>query len=309
MPLDQWGQPKLPAKAQRLHGEKPHKSDKVGYYLETHTGEIRTIPFRPAETPAKTQGKPTADEPAQPKPTRAPVTKKGEALIGELRTAALHQALHEAPIDDATLIGLLVLALGADNVSVTAPVGSDDYGSRAIRRKTVATLTAGGALTQDPTTLRGCARAMLAAILSCRVDGSSSGIAARHAGVAIDADQHLPSMATEEFLSCLSKTALNSAAETNAVAPCERAKDTRAAMIRAFRDRTWHYPEARFALQPDELAAQQRWSRAELDEPDIDGAGEDGGYDADACANGEQEPDGAWREDDGAGLGPAAAAA
>ena len=80
-------------------------------------------------------------------------------------------------------------------------------------------------------------------------------------------------------------------------------------MIRAFRDRTWHYPEARFALQPDELAAQQRWSRAELDEPDIDGAGEDGGYDADACANGEQEPDGTWREDDGAGLGPAAAAA
>ena len=309
LPLDQWGQPKLPAKAQRLHGEKPHKSDKVGYYLETHTGEIRTIPFRPAETPAKTQGKPTADEPAQPKPTRAPVTKKGEALIGELRTTALHQALLAAPIDDATLIGLLVLALGADNVSVTAPVGSDDYGSRTIRRKTVATLTAGGALTQDPTTLRGCARAMLAAILSCRVDGSSSGIAARHAGVAIDADQHLPTMATEEFLSCLSKTALNSAAGTTDVAPCDRAKDTRAAMIRAFRDRTWHYPEARFALQPDELAAQQRWSRAELDEPDIDGAGEDGGYDADACANGEQEPDGAWREDDGAGLGPAAAAA
>ena len=80
LPLDQWGQPKLPAKAQRLHGEKQHKSDKVGYYLETHTGEIRTIPFRPAETPAKTQGKPTADAPAQPKPTRAPVTKKGEAL-------------------------------------------------------------------------------------------------------------------------------------------------------------------------------------------------------------------------------------
>ena len=262
LPLDQWGQPKLPAKAQRLHGEKQHKSnEQVGYYLETHTGEIRTIPFRPAETPAQTQGKPTADAPAQPNPTRAPVTKKGEALIGELRTTALHQALLAASIDNSTLIGLL--ALGADNVSVTAPVGSDDDGNRQTRNRAAASLTAGGVLSRDPEALRGCARDMLAAVLSCQVDGSNSGSVARHAGVAIDADHYLPSMATEEFLRCLSKTALNAAAEANAVAPCERANDTRAAMIRAYRDRTWHYPAARFALQPDGFAAQQRWSQAE----------------------------------------------
>jgi ParB family chromosome partitioning protein len=266
--FDQYGQPKLPPKAQRLYGDKPRKTDKVGHYLNEHSGEIGTVVFRPAEPPTKTKGKPATDQPAVPsKPARPLVTKKGNALIGDLRTEALHQALHEAQIDDQRLIGLLILALAANNVSVTTPVGCDDYGGSRARSKITAALTAGGALTQDADTLRQCARDMLAAVLSCRVDVSSSGNVARHVGVAIDADRYLANMATEEFLSCLSKTALNDAAQANAVTPCERAKDTRAAMIRAFKQRTYLYPEACFALSPSELAGQQRWSTQMVDEP------------------------------------------
>ena len=307
--FDQHGQPKLPAKARQLyHGEKPRKTDQVGYYLAEHSGKIETITFRPPEPPTKTKGQTPATETTEPSKlgrARPPVTKKGEVLIGELRTAALHQALHEAPIEDPTLIGLLVLALAANNVSITAPIGSDDYGSRQTRNRAAAWLTSGGVLSQDPETLRGCARDMLAAVLSCQVDGSSSGTVARHAGVAIDADQHLPSMATEAFLACLSKAALNAAAEANAVTRCDRAKDTRAAMIRAFKERTYVYPDARFALSADERAAPQRWSTAIQDEPVAgeDSQSSDGHEEVDSGA------DDGWLDDGRESLEPNADAA
>ena len=44
-------------------------------------------------------------------------------MIGDLRTDALHQALADTPIEDDTLLGLLILAFGGDNVSVDS--GSD----------------------------------------------------------------------------------------------------------------------------------------------------------------------------------------
>ena len=39
-------------------------------------------------------------------------------MIGDLRTDALHQALADTPIEDDTLLGMLILAFGGDNVSV-----------------------------------------------------------------------------------------------------------------------------------------------------------------------------------------------
>ena len=44
-------------------------------------------------------------------------------MIGDLRTDALHQALADTPIEDDTLLGLLILAFGGDNVTVDS--GSD----------------------------------------------------------------------------------------------------------------------------------------------------------------------------------------
>ncbi len=234
------------------------------------------------------------------------MTKKGTALIGELRTEALHQALQEAEIDDVTLIGLLVLALGGDNVSVTTPVDPYPYGYRSETKRLATGLIEGGILTRDPASLRNRARAMLAAVLSCKIDASSSGMLARHAGVAIGADRWLASMANEEFLACLSKSALNAAAAASGVAPCNTGKATRAAFCRAFKDRHYVYPEARIELSPAELEAQQRWSGQE-DEvlPETPEAGEE----AEGRAGETGEPSGGEDSPEAEHLEPTAEAA
>ena len=258
--FDPYGQPKLPAKAQRLHGEKPRKTDTIGHYLDAHTGEIKTIAFRlPDQATKPKQGTATGTPETPPKATRpAAVTKKGMALIGELRTAALHQALEEAEIDDATLIGLLVLAFAGENVTVISP--GDSGGYHAETRRAAYPLVEGGSLTTDSATLRRSARAMLASVLSCQVGASGSGTMARHAGAVIGADAWLPNMASEEFLGCLSKAALNEVAMASEVGRFDRAKDTRAALCRAFKERTYVHPAARFALSASELEAERRWS-------------------------------------------------
>jgi ParB family chromosome partitioning protein len=72
------------------------------------------------------------------------------ALIGELRTEALHQALEEAEIDDAMLIGLLVLAFAGENVTVISP--GDSGGYHAETKRAAYPLVEGSSLTTDPTT-------------------------------------------------------------------------------------------------------------------------------------------------------------
>jgi ParB family chromosome partitioning protein len=149
--FDPYGQPKLPAKAQRLYGEKPRKTDTIGHYLDAHTGEIRTIAFRLPDPVTKPKQGTTAGTPeTPPKATRPSVTKKGMALIGELRTEALHQALEEAEIDDAMLIGLLVLAFAGENVTVISP--GDSGGYHAETKRAAYPLVEGSSLTTDPTT-------------------------------------------------------------------------------------------------------------------------------------------------------------
>ena len=277
--LDQYGQPKLPAKAQRLHGEKPRKTDTIGHYLDAHTGEIKTIAFRlPDQATKPNQGTAAGTPETPPKATRPAVTKKGMALIGELRTEALHQALEQAEIDDPTLIGLLVLAFAGENVSVISP--GDSY--RTETRRAARPLVEGGSLTREPALLRRHARAMLATVLSCKVDASGSGSMARHAGATIGADAWLPSMANEEFLGCLSKAALNEVAMASEVGRFDRAKDTRAALCRAFQERTFVYPQARFALGADELAAERRRPVPDPSdlEPEASAADDDGSDEA-----------------------------
>jgi len=183
---------------------------------------------------------------------RADVTQKGVAMIGDLRTEALHQALADTPIEDDTLLGMLILAFGGDNVAIDS--GSDLRGDD--RQAICRTLTEGGVLTADLDLLRHAARKILIGVLSCRENRSQSGSFARIAGEAIGASLRLPNMATEDFLSCLSRGALESAARAEGVNTAPRAKDTRARMVTRFHEGTFVYPSARFLLTPKEQEAE-----------------------------------------------------
>jgi ParB/RepB/Spo0J family partition protein len=264
LPVDEYGQRQLPKKAQVLYG-KPGKTDLVGHYIDARTGAVETVVYRLPEPrkaakpagsaggagglPGLPGGEAGDDLPAaRPRPD---VTQRGVAMIGDLRTDALHQALADAPIEDDTLLGLLILAFGASNVTVHSgsDVRLDD------RRAICRTITEGGVLTGDRDLLRQAARQMLAGVLSCRDNVSQSGPVALIAGEAIGASLRLPNMATEEFLSCLSRGALERVAVAESVNIAPRAKDTRARMIARFREGNFIYPGALFRLTPDEPAA------------------------------------------------------
>jgi hypothetical protein len=270
LPVNDYGQGQVPKKAERIYG-KPGKTDLIGHYIDARTGEVQTIAYRLPEPKkaakpvdggkAGTGAAPGAvnegadedddDDDASTLRTRADVTLKGIAMIGDLRTDALHQALADTPIEDDTLLGLLILALGCDNVSVDS--GSDMRGED--RKAICRTLTEGGILTGDPALLRQAARRMLTGVLSCRDNRSQSGPLARIAGETIGASLRLPNMATEAFLSCLSRTALETVAKAENVNIAPRAKDTRARIVARFKDGTLVYPGALFRLAPEEQAA------------------------------------------------------
>lgn len=247
---DDYGHPVLPKKAERVWG-KPAKGDIVGHYLDPRSAEVKTVTYRlPAEkAAARGAGKNAAPTELPEKPRRPDVTQKGNAIIGDLRTDALHEALREDAASDVVLMAFLVLALGSRNVSVQSGVNDN----RSDREAICSALIQGGALTLDEEAVRAAARAMLVQTLSCRDNMSNSGISARIAGDAIGATLRLPSMATDDFLSCLSRQALEREAAANGVRIETRVKDTRAAMVRHFEGATWHYPDAVFALKAQEL--------------------------------------------------------
>jgi len=263
VPVDEYGHVQLPKKAERVFG-KPGKTDLVGHYIDVRTGEAQTVAYRLPQP--KTAGKPADGTKATPgtvgdggddggetptAKTRADVTQKGVAMIGDLRTDALHRALADTPIEDDTLFGMLILAFGGDNVTVES--GSDVRGTD--RRTICRAITEGGVLTADRDLLRRAAREMLTGVLSCRENRSQSGSFARIAGEAIGASVQLPNMATEDFLSCLSRGALEAAARTEGVNIAPRAKDTRSRLVTRFKDGTFVWPGALFRLTVEEQAA------------------------------------------------------
>lgn len=249
---NEWGAPNLPKGAFHHYGE-PRENDLIGHCLDGRTGGIRTFVYALPEARSQDDSDERSGETAVAPKTRPDVTAKGMAMIGDYRTDALHKALQERPIDDQQLIGLLVLALGARNVDVKSGVTGRTYGSE--RPRIAERLTDAGGLTTDPDTLRQAARDMLVEVLSCRENHSASGIGARHAGAAIVADQYLPSMATNEFLPCLSKVALERAATASELNAGPRAKDTRALIADRFKEAIWIYPAARFEPTAAELEA------------------------------------------------------
>jgi len=158
----------------------------------------------------------------------------------------LAKALGREGLTNETLIGLLVLALAADNVFIRThqyvPIQS-----------IVSKIAEGGKLTSDTALIHGTAIKVLQSVLSCRLAyGEGSGLAARIAGDAIGADADLPHMGTEEFLSCLSRAALEAEASRHRVLPRGRVKDTRAALIEQVRETRLILPTAQFALTKEE---------------------------------------------------------
>ena len=250
--IDEYGQPKLPPKAQHTW-TKPKKGDQIGFIIQPRDGTVQEIVFRMPEAEAK-KGKTRSTDADHnkapiPKKTRPEITHKGDEIIGALRTEALIKSLEVNAVDDATLIGLLVLALNARNVSIQTQ-GS----GLATRTKLVQSITEGGRLSQDVERMRVVARQMLANVLSCSLGHGDSGLPARIAGDAIGADAHLGNMATEEFLSCLSKAAIERVGSSLNVQPRQRVKDTRAAVLTEAAGSTYVHPAALFALSQAEIA-------------------------------------------------------
>src|SRR5690606_31807508 len=112
-----------------------------------------------------------------------------------------------------------------------------------------------GKLAFDTDTLRVAMRNVLIEVLSCRENISKSGILALVAGEVIGADGFLPNMGTEEFLSCLSRPALEASCVDTPVLPRQRVKDTRAALVEHFKEGHFVHPAALFAPDAESLAA------------------------------------------------------
>lgn len=233
--MGDYGDVKLPKKAERVYG-KPTKSDHTAMYIDRQ-GKVQSVVYRmPEEKKAKGDAGDTSVVPT----ARPDVTRKGMDMIGDLRTDALHEALARAPIEDDTLMALLVLAFAGQNVTVTS--GARDasiYGSASLGEHAARLFNAEGAFGFDMDTLRMAVRSLLIDVLSCRSGRSQSGIIARVAGDAIGADGFLANMGTEEFLSCLSRSALEASCKDTPVLPRQKVKDTRAALVA-------HYAEGRF---------------------------------------------------------------
>jgi len=245
------GGAKLPPKANRYYGTPGKGGESVGYFLDERTGQVDTVRFTtpaPASQGRDGHGGAAGDHPAMPKTPRPALTQKGTAMVGDMRTDALHAALRDEPIDDGRLIALLVLALAGRNVEVKTGMAHTG-GPEKVRREIAATLIEGGAVTSDPAVLQAAARSMLAYTLSCRENWSQSGPGARIAGDAIGADSHLPNMATPDFLACLSKAAVEGVALDLDVPVQPTGKATRGAVIARVGGGHWLYPAALFAAE------------------------------------------------------------
>ena len=250
--IDAYGQAKLPPRAQRTWA-KPRKGDQIGFMIQPRDGTIHEVVFRISEPEVRKgkarTGAASEDSAPTPKKTRPEITHKGTEIIGALRTEALVKSLAVNDCDDGTLIGLLVLALDARNVSIQT-----EESTRSTRTKLVQSITEGGRLSQDAGRLRVVARQMLANVLSCSLGRSDSGLVARIAGDALGADPHIGNMATEDFLGCLSKAGIEKVGSSLRVLPRPRAKETRAEVIKQASGTTYVHPAALFGLTEAEIA-------------------------------------------------------
>ncbi|MGV1964174.1 ParB/RepB/Spo0J family partition protein [Agrobacterium sp. 22-222-1] len=258
--VNNWGQPELPKKAERVYG-KPSKSDHVAMYLD-RDGKVQSVSFRMPEDRKKDKVGSDAGSGGTdgrdgsiidtPKP-RPEVTQKGHDMIGDFRTDALHEALGRSPIEDDMLMALLVLAFAGLNVRVDSGASETVFGPMRLRRHAARLLSEDGKLAFDMETVRLAARSMLIDVLSCRRGMSNSGVVSRIAGDAIGADSFLPNMGSEDFLLCLSRQALETAAKEVNVLPRQKVRETRVALINHFREERFVHAAALFAPDRDDV--------------------------------------------------------
>jgi hypothetical protein len=218
-------------------------------YLDRE-GKVQTVHYRMPEDKKKSKGwggAGEADEPVVVSKPRPDVTRNGIDMIGDLRTDALHEALSRAPIEDDTLMALLVLAFAGQNVRVDSGAGGDYRFGNRFGRHAATLFDTEGKLAFDMDTLRVATRNVLIEVLSCRENMSKSGIVSLVAGDVIGADGFLANMGTEDFLSCLSRPALEASCEGMSVLPRQRVKDTRAALVEHFKEGHFVHPSALFA--------------------------------------------------------------
>ena len=275
--VNNWGQPELPKKAERIYG-KPSKSDHIAMYLD-RDGKVQSVAFRMPEDKKKGKGGAstgndaagTVDDPVidAPKP-RPDVTQKGQDMIGDFRTDALHEALGRAPIEDDMLMALLVLAFAGQNVRVDSGASDSVYGPKRFGRHAARLLSKDGKLAFDIETVRVVARSMLIDVLSCRRGMSNSGVVSRIAGDAIVADSFLPNMGSEDFLLCLSRQALEAAAKEANVLPRQKVRETRAALVDHFSQERFIHASALFAPDRQDIVDLIRHGEAVDDEEEAD---------------------------------------
>ena len=235
--VSNFGQPELPKKAERVYG-KPEKGDHTGLYLD-RDGKVQTVHYRmPEAKPAREQTSSSTKDEAQEDTSiakiRPDVTQKGQDMIGDFRTDALHEALARAPIEDDMLMALLVLAFAGQNVRVDSGAGGTVYGGARFGRHAARLFTEDGRFAFDMDTVRVAARGALVDVLSCRRGMSNSGVVSLLAGKAIGADRFLPDMGTEHFLVCLSRQSLEAVAKDAGIQPRARVRETRSALVEHF---------------------------------------------------------------------------
>lgn len=247
-----YGGPVLPPKAERVHG-KPGKSDHTAMYID-RDGKVQSVHFRLPEEAAKKKGAKgsAADDGVVRKP-RPDVTRKGYEMIGDFRTDALHEALGRAPIEDDTLTALLLLAFAGQNVSITTGAGRTFYGHNRMARCAALLFNAEGKLDFDMERLRVAVRLALIEVFSCRENATRSGIVARIAGEEIGANSFLPNMGTDDFLSCLSRPALEATCKGTPVLPRKTVRETRAELVKHFTTNSLVHPASFFAPDAEEL--------------------------------------------------------
>ncbi|QSY98033.1 ParB/RepB/Spo0J family partition protein (plasmid) [Rhizobium bangladeshense] len=254
--VNDWGQPKLPPKANQIYG-KPGKGDNTGWYINPRDGSVQSVAYRLPENKAKTvkgeAGEETVVDAVDAPRARPDVTQKGLDMIGDLRTDALHEALARAPIEDDMLIALLILGFAGTNVTIASGSSDNPYGHANGRKHAAKLIREDGKVSFDRDLLQRVARALLIDVMSCRRNRSDSGLAARIAGEVIGADQFLVNTATEEFLSCLSRNALEAVAGEASVPLGSKVKETRATLVAHFADDRFVHPAALIAPSPEEV--------------------------------------------------------
>ncbi|MCR6727842.1 ParB/RepB/Spo0J family partition protein [Agrobacterium fabrum] len=275
--VNNWGQPELPKKAERIYG-KPSKSDHVAMYLD-RDGKVQSVAFRMPEDKRKGKGGVSAgndaagtiDDPViDPPKLRPDVTQKGQDMIGDFRTDALHEALGRAPIEDDMLMALLVLAFAGQNVRVDSGASDSVYGPKRFRRHAARLLSEDGKLAFDMETVRVAARSMLIDVLSCRRGMSNSGVVSRIAGDATGANSFLPNMGSEDFLLCLSRQALEAAAKEANVLPRQKVRETRAALVDHFSQERFIHASALFAPDRQDVVGLIKHGEAVDDEEEAE---------------------------------------